>query len=79
MVKISGFYLYSIKSNSALKMAENGRRIKLWVPLCCSVGRNSSDFDNLELKFCISSSYMLYFTCASQTNLRGSGADHWLK
>jgi len=80
MVKISGFYLYSIRSYSALKMAENGRHIKLRVPLCCSVGQNSSDFDNLELKFCISSSYIFYFTCPkNQTNLRGSGGDHWLK
>jgi len=50
--------------------------------LCCSVGHNSSDFDNLELKFCMSSSYTLYFTCAkNQTNLRGSGgglSKNWL-
>jgi len=82
MVKISGFYLYSIRSYSALKMAENCRCIKLRVPLCCSVGHNSSDFDNLELKFCISSSYTFYFTCAkNQTNLRGSGgglSKNWL-
>ena len=42
--------------------------------------RRPSDFDNLELKFCTSSSYTFYFTCAkNQTNLRGSGGDHWLK
>jgi len=27
-------------------MAQNGTRIKHWVPLCCSVGYNLSDIDN---------------------------------
>jgi len=46
MVKISGFYLYSLRSYSASKVAENGSRIKRWVPLCCSVGHNLSYIDN---------------------------------
>ena len=82
MVKISGFYLYSFRSYSALKMAENDSHIKPRVPVCCSVGHNSSDFDNYELKFCISQSYIFYFTHAkNQKNLRGSGgglSKNWL-
>jgi len=48
MLKISGFYLYSIRSYSALKMAENAVHIKLQVqvPLRCSAGHNSSNVDN---------------------------------
>jgi len=46
MLKISRFYLYSVRSYSTFKMAENGSYIKLRVPLCCSVGHNLSDIDN---------------------------------
>jgi len=46
MLKISGFYLYSIRSYSAFKMGENGSRIKLRVHLCWSAGQILSDFDN---------------------------------
>ena len=46
MLKTSDFYLYSTRSYSAFKMAENGSRIKRRVPLCRSVGHNLSDIDN---------------------------------
>jgi len=70
MLKISSFYLYSVRSYSTFKMAENGSHIKIWVPLCCLVGHNSSGID---MKFGISSWNIFYFTCAKyQTKLSGS-------
>jgi len=79
MLKISGFYLYSTEVIQHLKWLKMAVASNVGYPYVVQC-HNLSDIDLTELKFCTSSSYMLYFTCAkNQTNLRGSGGDHWLK